>query len=199
MKNFTLGLNIALLLAVGILFYLVLSKKDGGAVKQSGSMSNAAGKTGISVAYFEMDSVENNYEYLKDIRADLRGLEQKKANALNSLRSDARNKLMDYQKKGNSMTEEEAQRANQEMMQIDNNLKSQEQQASQELQDESIKKLQEVKKAIEEYLKEYNKAKGFTYILSSSNDIFYYKDTTLNITNEIIKGLNEAYKKKKSK
>jgi outer membrane protein len=84
-------------------------------------------------------------------------------------------------------------------MRMDNELKTQEQIKSQELQDESIKKIQEVKKSIEAYLKEFNKNKNYSYILSSSNDIIYLKDTTYNITNELIQGLNETYKKTKKK
>ncbi|HEX3025194.1 MAG TPA: OmpH family outer membrane protein, partial [Chitinophagaceae bacterium] len=67
----------------------------------------------------------------------------------------------------------------------------------QEMQDETVKKLQDVKKKIEDYLKEYNKGKGYSYIFASSPDLIYYKDTVYNITNDLLKGLNEMYKKKK--
>lgn len=198
MKNFTLGLNIVLVLAVATLFYLHFSKGETSKVIATGMVAKTNGGT-VTVAYFDEDSLENNYEYMKLMRTEIRNLQEQKATYLNNLRNDARSKLMEYQKKGNSMSEEEAQRANAEMQQLDNNLRTQEQQVDQELQDASVKRIQEAKKAIEEYLKEYNKTKNFTYILANRNDLIYYKDTTYNITNEIIKGLNEAYKKKKTK
>lgn len=198
MKNFTLGLNIALAIAVAVLFYLHFSSK-GAAKPASAVNAGGAASNNFRIAYFEMDSVENQYEYLKDVRVVLRTLEEKKSSELASLRNASRAKLMEYQKKGNTMTQEEMAKANDDVMRMDNELKSQEQIKSQELQDESIKKIQEVKKSIEEYLKEYNKDKNFSYILSSSNDIIYLKDTAYNITNELIKGLNETYKKTNKK
>jgi len=82
-------------------------------------------------------------------------------------------------------------------MDLDKEAKNKEQALSQSLQDESFKKLQEVKKEIEEYLKQYNKDKGYTYILSNSSDLIYYKDTAYNITSDLVKGLNDQHNKKK--
>lgn len=198
MKNFTIGLNIVLAIAVTVLFYLHFSGKNASKPVNANN-ANSATASGFKVAYFEMDSVENKYEFLKDVRAELRSLEEKKSGELASLRNASRAKLMEYQKKGNSMTQEEMAKANDDVMRMDNELKTQEQIKSQELQDESIKKIQEVKKSIEDFLKEYNQDKNYSYILSSSNDIIYLKDTTYNITNDLIKGLNEKYKKANKK
>jgi outer membrane protein len=197
MKNFTLGLNIVLVIAVAVLFYFQFSGNKPSSSKSTSGNKEIVEASGFKIAYFEMDSVENQYEYLKDVRTALRNLEQQKSSELSSLRSASKAKLMEYQKKGNSMSQEEMTKANEDLMRMDNELKSQEQMKSQELQDESIKKIQEVKKSIEGYLKEYNKDKNFSYILSSSNDIIYLKDSAYNITNDMIKGLNEEYKKNK--
>jgi outer membrane protein len=69
---------------------------------------------------------------------------------------------------------------------------------TQELQDQQFKLMQDISKRIEEYLKEYNTAKGYAYIFShSAGDFIYYKDSLHNITADLIKGLNEAHKKEK--
>jgi outer membrane protein len=196
MKNFTIGLNIVLAVAVAVLFYFHFSSNKS-AKTNTVANSQIAAASGFKIAYFEMDSVENQYEYLKDVRTVLRNLEQQKSNELASLRSASKAKLQEYQKKGSSMSQEEMARAQEDVVRMDNELKSQEQMKSQELQDESIKRIQEVKKRIEAYLKEYNKDKNFSYILSSSNDIIYLKDSVYNITNDMIKGLNQEYKKNK--
>jgi outer membrane protein len=57
--------------------------------------------------------------------------------------------------------------------------------------------MQQAKMKIEDFLKLYNKDKNYAYILSSSSNIIYYKDTTYNITADLITGLNAAYKKNK--
>ena len=62
MKNFTTGLNIALVLAVAVLFYLQFSNK-----KTSAGTSSAVAATpgSFKIAYFEMDSIENHYDYFQ--------------------------------------------------------------------------------------------------------------------------------------
>ena len=54
----------------------------------------------------------------------------------------------------------------------------------------------DVHKKISEYLKEYNKNKGFNYIITSEESLIYYKDTVYNITKDVIAGLNADYKAK---
>jgi len=71
---------------------------------------------------------------------------------------------------------------------------------SNDMNAETAEKLQMVKKKIQDYLKGYCSAKGFAYVFATSeSDFIYYKDTVRNITPDIIQGLNEAYKKEKTK
>ena len=84
----------------------------------------------------------------------------------------------------------------QELAQLEKNYTNKEQQLSQEMQEESFKRLQEVKKKIEIFLGKYNSNKTFSYIFSSNSDLMYYKDTAYDITSDIIKGLNGEHKSK---
>ncbi|HNJ58249.1 MAG TPA: OmpH family outer membrane protein, partial [Chitinophagaceae bacterium] len=163
MKNFTTVLISVLTIAVGVLFFLHFSSKKTPSLNNSNTNAVVANASGFKIAYFEMDSIENHYEYLKDVRNSLRSLEQRKSGELASLRNAGKSKIMEYQKKGNTMTEQEIAMANEEIMRLENELKAQEQIKSQELQDESIRKIQDVKKTIEDFLKEYNKGKNFSY------------------------------------
>ena len=45
-------------------------------------------------------------------------------------------------------------------------------------------------------MKEYNKDKNYSYILATGTglDYLFFKDSTLNITSDVIKGLNEQMK-----
>ena len=52
-----------------------------------------------------------------------------------------------------------------------------------------------VKEAIDEFVVEYNKDKKYDAILDKSSGIYF--NPALDITGEIVKGLNEAYKAKK--
>lgn len=57
-----------------------------------------------------------------------------------------------------------------------------------------MRRQNEIKSKIEEYLQDYNKRHSYTYIVSYEQGLFYYKDSVNNITADLIKGLNERYK-----
>lgn len=195
MKNFILGLNVVLVIAVAVLFYLHFAT-----AKQTIAPATVVGNapsSGFKIAYFESDSLENGFDYYKQISKELAASEQQKRSDLLGQRNSYIEKVKEYQAKGQSMTQMEAAKANQDVDQRQKTIQANEQQKSQEIQDERFKKLQDVKKKIEEYLKEYNKNKIYSFILSSSSDLMYYKDNSYDITKDLIKGLNEKYTKKK--
>lgn len=193
MKNFTLALNIVLAIAVAVLFYFHFSPKK---TVQTAS-NNTAVAGGFKIAYFEMDSVQNQFNYFKEVRNTLNSKDQELGKELAQMENNFRNKYQDLQKNGNTLSQAQLANKQQELVELDKNLKNRKQVMDQEMQDETVKKLQDVKKKIEDYLKEYNKGKGYSYIFASSPDLIYYKDTVYNITNDLLKGLNEMYKKKK--
>lgn len=193
MKNLTIALNAVLVVAVAVLFYLHFSGSKTAAPASGGN--NAAAANGFRIAYFEMDSIENKFDYFIQIREGLRKVEQQKTAELNSLKSAYLSKLKGYQEKGQTMTQTEQANATADLQQMERNYSLKEQAASQELQDEQLKKLTDVKKKIEDYLKVYNAQKGYAYIFSSAPEFMYFKDTVYNITDEVVKGLNQQYKK----
>lgn len=194
MKNFTLSLNVLLTIAVIVLFYLQFSTKKG-IVACRGNVPNKQGN-GFKIAYFEMDSLQNNFDYYKQIAKELGVSEQQKRTYLAAKKNAYVAKVKEYQSKGQGMSQGEIAQAQQDIAQREKDYQQDEQAKSQEMQEESFKKLQDVKKKIEDYLKEYNKDKTYSFILSNSTELFYYKDSAYNITNDLIKGLNDLYKKK---
>jgi outer membrane protein len=193
MKNFTIGLNAALVIAVAVLFYLQFSGKKAAVTASPAGATNGSFK----IAYFESDSLETGFEYYKEVSKELAASEQQKRTELLAQRNAYIEKVKEYQAKGQSMTQMEAAKANQDVEERQKAIQANEQQKSQEIQDERFKKLLDVKKKIEDYLKEYNKNKTYAFILSSSSELMYYKDSTYDITKDLIKGLNEKYTKKK--
>ncbi len=195
MKNFTLGLNVVLVIAVAVLFYLHFSSAK--PVKVAASVINSSAISNFKIAYFESDSLETGFDYYKQISKELATSEQQKRSQLLNERNAYIEKVKEYQAKGQSMTQMEAAKANQDVEQRQKAIQANEQQKSQEIQDERFKKLQDIKKKIEDYLKDYNKNKIYSFILSSSSELMYYKDSAYDITKDLIKGLNEKYPKKK--
>lgn len=191
--------NFVLLLLVGILFYLHFSSdkkliKPAAAATKNGS--NVAEQNIFRIAYFEMDSLEGSFSMVKDVKAEL----SKKEDAINSelsrLEKSYRDKANKYQSQAPTMTQVQSEMATRDMMQLQQNLQSRKQTLDQEYQDFYMRKMRDVKTKIEDYLKDYNKDKGFSYIFAYEPGLFYYRDTMYNITPDVVKGLNESYKKK---
>jgi outer membrane protein len=194
MKNITIGLNVVLVVAVAILFYLQFSSSKKATTVSSSNTTIAPGS--FKIGYFEMDSIENHYEYFKEVRNTLRGKEQDNGRQLAEMKNTFVAKYQELQKTAQGMTQAELAGKQQELSQMEKTFQNKEQMMNQELQNESFKRLQEVKKKIEDFLKDYNKDKGFSYIMTNSPDLIYLKDTVYNITGDLIVGLNSQYKKK---
>lgn len=190
MKSNSWIINGVLAVAIIVLFVLHF---NGGNTNVT-TASNSAG--GTKVAYFEIDSIQNNYTYFKEVKTALQSKDMENAKQLTELKNAFALKYQDLQKNGRYFSQAEIGSKQQELAQLEKNYTAKEQQLSQEMQEESFKRLQEVKKKIEAYLVTYNKSKGYAYIFSSNPDLMYYKDTANDITADIIKGLNAEYKTK---
>jgi outer membrane protein len=195
MKNINTIVNVVLGIAVSVLFYFQFTGNKSAVA--TGSKAVAAGD--FRIAYFEIDSVESQFNYYKEVSNSIQSKAQQNNNELNQLKEVFAAKYQELQKNGQRMSEEEVNARQQELQQMDKTFKSKEQMMNNEMQDESMKKLQDVKKKITDYLAEYNKAKGYAFILGNNSDMLsmYYKDTAYDITADLVKGLNELYKAKK--
>lgn len=195
MKQLPLILSIvALSLACVALYKVRMAKTSQPAVIES---KNTGGNN-FRIAYFEMDSIENNYQYVKDSYAQVKIKEEAINNELAGIDRNNRQKISEWQKKGTQMTQAETEQAQKEYAQMQQNYQDKRTSLEQELNDMRTKKLRNIQVKIEEYLKEYNKQKGYAYILSYEPAVFiYYKDSAYNITSELLKGLNEEYNKNK--
>ena len=68
----------------------------------------------------------------------------------------------------------------------------------QELLSENEKNSLQLRDSINSFLKEYNKTKGYSMIISNTGfDNLLYADSIYNITQEILEGLNARYSAKK--
>ncbi len=198
MKNALLIVNVLLVVAVATLFFLYFSKKTPqlSAAVTSGSMENTKG---FKIAYFEMDSIENNYDYFKDVRSQFRGKEQQLNNELQGIKNKYEKLYEEYTQIHTTLSPEEKMKREQNLVMLQESYKSKQELQGSELQNEGFKYRQEIYKKIQDYLKDYNKDKGFAFIFASNPDLFYYKDSVYNITADLIEGLNDTYKPKKSK
>jgi outer membrane protein len=195
MKQLSLALSIAALGISGILLFLQLKKNEPVKTPVMAPLTTTS-SAGFKIAYFELDSLQNNYQYFKDALGTLKTKEESMNNELASLEKSYQKKIAEWQQKGNNMSQAEAEAANREYQQMQQNFQSRKQQLDQNINDQMNDTRKKIRERLETYLKEYNKDKNYSYIFSDFPEGIFYKDTAYNITNDLIKGLNESYKKK---
>jgi outer membrane protein len=198
-QSIAIGILGVAVIALFILHFTGGSKKSSdNPAKMNASGAVLSDKAG-RIAYFEMDSIERNYEYIKEIQGKLKSREQAITNELQSVRNGYMARIQQLQQKAPSMSQTEGEAAQAEINQMERNAQQKEAKLGQDLQEQQFKMMQDINKKIEEYLTDFNKENKFTYIISrQSGDFIYFRDTTMNITNDLIKGLNEQYNKDKS-
>jgi outer membrane protein len=198
MKSGNIIFNAVLLVLVAILFYLHFSSsKHLTIASKESKTAPSEGHGDCRIAYFEMDSLTNSFSMVKDVKSDLAKEEDQMNNELSRLQKLYNDRLAQYQKQGQSMSQIESERANRDMLQLQESIRGKKQEMDQKYQDLYMRKMQEVKSKIEDFLKEYNKSHGYSYILAYEPGIIYYRDTIYNITSDLVKGLNAQYSKKK--
>ena len=197
MKNASLILNIVLLVAVGVLFYLHFSGKKSPEPRfAASSTQNKTMPSGdCKIAYFDMDSINNSFVLIKNVKAELSKEEEKINSTLTNLQKSYNDRITHYQGQQETMSQVESEKANRDILQLQDRIRTTKMQMEQKYQDLYMRKMQDVKAKVEEYLKEYNKDKGYAYILAYEPGFIFYRDSALNITSDIIAGLNEKYKK----
>jgi outer membrane protein len=201
MKNLLLGLNIVLLAAVAFLYYKNFSGKATPAVivKDTAAVKTVDTATRIfNVAYVDFDSLNAKIVYLKQHRKDIeqeqKNIETDAANAYKKLED----KQKDFVQKNPNATPEQIQKIRTELMEGQQSIESSKQEKMQQLNQRSFTLLEEVKSKLRNFITEYNKDKRYQYILMTGTGLDYiiYKDTALDITQDVIRGLNEKMKVK---
>lgn len=180
---------------IGVLFYLFYNHAE-----QMNAISKKTDKqptNAFKIAYFEMDSIEAHYNYFKDALGQLKEKETAMNSKLAKITQQNQGRILEWQKKGSSMTQAESQQAQQEYAQMQQDFLSEKQKMQDELAKNNADVMTDIKNKIENFLKDYNKQMNFEFIFSYDPTTFiFYKDSTLNITGDVIAGLNAGYKKK---
>lgn len=204
MKNLSLVLNIVLALAVSYLYYYDFSgKKAADTAEKINSNSAALLNNGYRppLAYVELDSLNENITYIKERRkeleAEMKGIETEQENAYRGLQAQKDNFL----KRGAAITEEEAQTFQGKLIDQQQAIDQKKQSQSQKLNEKSFNIMEGIQKKLKEFLADYNKDKKYMYIFTTGTGLDYmvFKDSTLNITNDVIKGMNAKIKAEEKK
>jgi outer membrane protein len=197
-KNLSLVLNVVLLVAVAVLFYLHFSsgKQSGSAEGRTLAASAPRGKTVI--AYVNSDSLLNKYDFFKDIEQELKLVEEKYTNEYTNRAKGLENEIRTFQQTANNMTMGQAKAREEELMRKQNNLMQYQQNLSQRLMQDQARYQDSLYVQVRDFVKEYGEQNNLDVVLTyqKGSGVIYASDS-LDITQDVIAGLNERYRQKK--
>ena len=203
MKKLIYFLIVCAIGAVIFLVYIIAKKSQGSEtpvdtdVSQTTTDSPLTSNSGL-IVYVELDSIIEHYSMTKDLTGVLEEKIKKKESELANLERKFQASVNDFQNKATkgletrstlARMEEQLGHEQQRLMQLAERYRM-------EMAEEQSVMQRQILQSIMDYLKEYNKDKRYQYILGNAFDAkILYADPSLNITAEVLVGLNAQYRK----
>jgi len=190
---------INIILAAGILVSLVLfisnKKQAGGTSTKKDDVSQS-----LKIAYVDLDTIQSKYTFYQEKMQEFEKKKEMADRDLNNAFQKIDNERVTFLKRGESITQAEAenfQRIYQGKMQ---NLEEQKKNMENNIAEDGLKTMEELRNKMNDFLEEYNKKAKYSFIFSYSAgmNVLFYKDSAYNITGEVVEGLNQSYKKSNS-
>lgn len=196
MKSFSAIASSLALIGVLILFGMQMSNgKKGSGVPAANS---AANNSGAKIAYVDIDSLEANYVVLKTKKEEFKKRQQQMEGELERSYQQMQNDYAEVQRKAqnNTLTQAEYESAQKRLTQMQQSLETRKRSLTDQLLKEQDDFNKDLKDNLDNFLEEYNKDKHFDYILSYAGvaSSILYADKSLNVTEEVIAGMNEKAK-----
>ncbi len=195
MKKTNFILNGFLALAIGLMFAQCAGNNN--ASTTSAPVAGATGSSNMKIAFVEIDSLLTKYNFWNDLSEQMLKKEENIRTTLNEKGKKLEAEAREFERKiqNNGFTSRE--RAEQEqarLMKQQQELQELQQKLANDLAAENQKNSLELRDSINSFLNEYNKSKGYDLIISNTAfDNLLYGNPALNITNEIVEGLNARY------
>jgi len=203
MRKVNLTIHVVLIIAVAVLFVLQFTSlaeesKDGS--KSETKQERAEGAVSIQgdlrVAYVNIDSLLADYQMYQDKRDEFIEQQTSSQAELQSRSEELKQRFQDLREKLNKglITRAKAQMMQKDLGQKEQQLYQMRQQMSSELAEKEQVIYRQVLNSVMEYLDDYAANNDYHYILSYSfGGPILYKKEKLNITPDVLEGLNEAY------
>lgn len=201
MKNGMLIWNVVLSLVAGFLLFKQFGQSSGKKINGSKvhGTDSVTNNRHFTIAYFEMDSVAGSFDLVKEVKTELAKKENEINTEVERLTRAFQQRYGELQNKAQAgtMSQAELDAASAEVEKLNNDLKTRKSQLDQEYSNLMVSRQNDIKNKIEAFLKDYNQTRNYSYIISYEQGLFYFRDTAYNITADVVKGLNQFYKKDK--
>jgi outer membrane protein len=170
-------------------------------IKSKDSSGNEVVMSGVKIAYVDIDTLEANYDYFKKKKAEFETRQKNIDAELERMANTLQNEYIALQKKAQNgeLSQSEGEAAQQRLMQKQNELENKRSTLGNKYLKDQEDFNKEIHDNLHEYIKEYNEEMGYDYILSYSKDgSILYANDALDITRDVIEGMNSSKIKPKS-
>lgn len=155
-----------------------------------------------SIVYVQLDSLVNQYDMFNDLKSELEAKIATIQNDLAKQGRDLENSAKDFENKVKKglLTQSQAELQNRQLVERDQTLQNLSRQKQIEIQEEQDVLYRKVMDAIQTYLQSYNETHNYALILSTSaaSNTVMIGNPSLDITSDVLNGLNEEYIKTKN-
>lgn len=194
MKRLNYLVNGLAALALIVLF----SQCSGNSAQQTTAVAASAnGVSGLKIAYVEVDTLLTKYKFCIDLNEAMVKKSENVRLTLNQKASDLDKQKQEFQTKVQNnayLSPERAQQEYNRIAKLEQDLQNLSNKLQSELMSENEKNSIQLRDSINNFLKEYNKDKGYDFIISNTGfDNLLYANDAYNITQEILDGLNARY------
>lgn len=198
MKNLNLLINIVLVAAVTTLFAMhFASERKSGSSTSSADHAVSTGE--LNIVFVNADSLTQNYELYKDEFAAAAKRTSEAEERFTAEQRKFEKEANEFQQRAQFLTITERESKQERLVKKQQELMQLEQQLSADLQRQEGDVSQRIFQEIDVFLKEYAEKQGYTYILSyAKGGGVWYAAPQHDITPEVLKELNERYKKQKT-
>jgi outer membrane protein len=194
--NLSLTLNLVLLIAVGVLYYLHFKKQNNElSTTAVPAIVNSSASSQSGVYYINTDSLLSNYEFYKKQEAELENEQNRMRNQLKSQGEKLEQEFYMYQQQGASMTENQRAEKEADLAKKQQDFMTDKDALVEKLDQKQMDASNALYDRVNAYLKKLKVDGRINYVLGfkKGGSIFYASDS-LDITSQVLKGLNEEYK-----
>ncbi|MBO7240307.1 MAG: OmpH family outer membrane protein [Bacteroidaceae bacterium] len=154
----------------------------------------------IKIAYVDYDSLLVNYNFAQEIQKEIIRKEMSINNIIEEERKSLQEEAAAFERKVQNnvfATQERAQAEYEKIMKKDQELLQRGQAMIAELENERNLKYAELTKSINDHIQEYNINAKYDFILTKMGGNILYANEALDITKDVVKGLNAKYNSEK--
>jgi outer membrane protein len=168
--------------------------------KKGGESTSSSGQPSGRIVYVNTDTLLNNYEYYKDVVKEFENKSFALENELQRKAQSFQNEVQLFQRRvqAGGLSEQQALTQQSALQKKEQDIMMYRENAAGNLQQDQAKKTDELLNNINAYLGKYNKSDKYDMVIgySKGGGVLYAKED-LDITQDVLKGLNEEYKSNK--